>query len=149
MIQRRLWLVVVAAMAVAGCSASTSTAPSGSNSPGKVGGDLTIWVDAARLPVAQAYAKAHPGVHANIVTFDGDGNGATTLQTKIQLWNRTGKGWPDVIFSEQVNDPVWMARKPFEFAAPLNDLIPADLTSKWPAPSTAQCTVNGKLYCVQ
>ena len=59
-----------------------------------------------------------------IVTYDGDGNGATTLQTKIQLWNRTGKGWPDVIFSEQVNDPVWMAKKPFEFAAAVKGLIP-------------------------
>ncbi|EOD59476.1 ABC transporter substrate-binding protein [Amycolatopsis vancoresmycina] len=106
-------------------------------------------MDAARLPVAQAYAKEHPGVHANIVTFDGDGNGATTLQTKIQLWNRTGKGWPDVIFSEQVNDPVWMAQKPFDFAAPVKDLIPADVLAKWPASSTAQCTVNGTQVCVQ
>ncbi|MGW3961461.1 ABC transporter substrate-binding protein [Amycolatopsis sp. NPDC005003] len=149
MIQRRLWLVFVAAMAVAGCSTATNTASSPTNSPGKVGGDLTIWVDAARLPVAQAYAKEHPGVHADIVTFDGDGNGATTLQTKIQLWNRTGKGWPDVIFSEQVNDPVWMAQKPFEFAAPVKDLIPQDVLAKWPASSTAQCTINGTQYCVQ
>ncbi|OXM69844.1 ABC transporter substrate-binding protein [Amycolatopsis vastitatis] len=106
-------------------------------------------MDAARLPVAQAYAKAHPQVHANIVTFDGDGNGATTLQTKIQLWNRTGKGWPDVIFSEQVNDPVWMAQKPFDFAAPVKDLIPQDVLGQWPASSTAQCTINGTQYCVQ
>jgi ABC-type glycerol-3-phosphate transport system substrate-binding protein len=150
MIQRRLWLVViVAAMAIAGCSTSTGTSPSGSNSAGTVGGDLTIWVDAARLPVAQAYAKEHPQVHANIVTFDGDGNGATTLQTKIQLWNRTGKGWPDVLFSEQVNDPVWMAQKPFDFAAPVKDLIPQDVLGQWPASSTAQCTINGTQYCVQ
>ncbi|MER6799101.1 ABC transporter substrate-binding protein [Amycolatopsis mediterranei] len=150
MIQRRRWLVViVAAMAVAGCSTSTGTSPSGSNSAGTVGGDLTIWVDAARLPVAQAYAKAHPQVHANIVTFDGDGNGATTLQTKIQLWNRTGKGWPDVLFSEQVNDPVWMAQKPFEFAAPVKDLLKQDVLGQWPASSTAQCTINGTQYCVQ
>ena len=60
----------------------------------------------------------------NIVTFDGDGNGATTLQTKIQLWNRAGNGWPDVIFSEQVNDPVWMAQKPFDFAAPIEEPHP-------------------------
>jgi hypothetical protein len=63
-------------------------------------------------------------VHVKIVTFDGDANGATTLQTKIQLWNRTGKGWPDVIFSEQVNDPVWMAKKPFEYAAADQGLCP-------------------------
>jgi ABC-type glycerol-3-phosphate transport system substrate-binding protein len=71
------------------------------------------------------------------------------LQTKIQLWNRTGNGWPDVVFSEQVNDPVWMAKKPFEFAAPIEGLIPQNLISQWPAPSTAQCTIDGKQYCVQ
>src|SRR3954452_15418414 len=61
---------------------------------GPVKGPLTVWVDAVRLPAAQAYAKAHPNVKMHIVTFDGDGNGATTLQTKIQLWNRAGNGWP-------------------------------------------------------
>jgi ABC-type glycerol-3-phosphate transport system substrate-binding protein len=151
MIQRRLWpAVVVAALVVAGCSSSRgSSGGSPSSQARSVGGDLTIWVDSVRLPVAKAYAKAHPNVHANIVTYDGDANGATTLQTKIQLWNRTGKGWPDVIFSEQVNDPVWMAQKPFEFAAPVKDLIPQNLLSQWPAASTAQCTINGTQYCVQ
>ena len=79
---------------------------------------ITVWVDSVRLPAAKAYAAAHPNVNVKIVTFDGDANGATTLQTKIQLWNRTGKGWPDVIFSEQVNDPIWMAQPPFKFAEP-------------------------------
>ena len=164
--QRRLWpAVALVAIAVAGCSSSgggsnpkstgapggSSVAgqPSSSGGGGPASGDLTVWVDAARLPAAKAYKAAHPNVHLNIVTFDGDGNGASTLQTKIQLWNRTGSGWPDVIFSEQVNDPVWMARKPFNFAAPIKGLVPDDLLSKWPAPSTAQCTVDGTQVCVQ
>ena len=135
--QRRLWpAVVVMALALLGACGG-----SGDGSSDKA--DLTVWVDAARLPVAKAYQKAHPDVKMDIVTFDGDGNGATTLQTKIQLWNRAGKGWPDVIFSEQVNDPVWMAKKPFEFAQPVKGLIPQDVLSKWPAPSTAQCTIDG------
>jgi ABC-type glycerol-3-phosphate transport system substrate-binding protein len=128
-------------------AATTSTA-SGAKA-GPASGSLTVWVDSVRLPAAKAYAAAHPNVHVKIVSFDGDANGAATLQTKIQLWNRTGKGWPDVIFSEQVNDPVWMAMKPFEFAQPVKGLIPDDVLSKWPAPSTAQCTVNGTQYCVQ
>jgi ABC-type glycerol-3-phosphate transport system substrate-binding protein len=144
------------AVTMGACSSGSSTsgqagaagASSGSAS-GKVGGSLTVWVDSVRLPVAQAYAKAHPNVHVKIVTFDGDGNGATTMQTKIQLWNRTGSGWPDVIFSEQVNDPVWMAQKPFDFAQPVTGLIKQNLLSQWPAPSTAQCTINGTQYCVQ
>jgi ABC-type glycerol-3-phosphate transport system substrate-binding protein len=141
------------AVAVGACSSSSTTSgqagtPTGSAS-GKVGGSLTVWVDSVRLPVAKAYAAAHPNVHVNIVTFDGDSNGDTTMQTKIQLWNRTGHGWPDVIFSEQVNDPVWMAQNPFNFAEPVTGLIPQSLLSQWPAPSTAQCTIDGKQYCVQ
>ncbi|WP_211268701.1 ABC transporter substrate-binding protein [Actinoplanes subtropicus] len=137
-------LVATGMVAIAACGGgSPKTSPSQSSNA------LTVWVDSVRLPAAQAYAKEHPTMHVNIVTFDGDGNGATTLQTKIQLWNRTGNGWPDVIFSEQANDPVWMAQKPFEFAAPVKGLVPDNLLSQWPAPSTAQCTINGTQYCVQ
>jgi ABC-type glycerol-3-phosphate transport system substrate-binding protein len=147
-------VVALTATAVAcssgGGNSSSSAAGQGSAAAsGTVGGSLTVWVDAVRLPVAKAYAKAHPNVHLNIVSFDGDSNGSTTLQTKIQLWNRTGNGWPDVIFSEQVNDPIWMAEKPFDYAEPVAGLIPASLLSQWPAPSTAQCTINGTQYCVQ
>ena len=98
-------------------------------------GSITVWVDAVRLPVAKLYAKTHPNVHLNIVTYDGDGNGATTMQTKIQLWNRTGNGWPDVIFTEQANDPVWMGQKPFDYALDLKTVFPKNLLAGWPAPS--------------
>jgi ABC-type glycerol-3-phosphate transport system substrate-binding protein len=160
--RRALLMGLVAGVAVVVAACSSGGSGSSSSSPaavsrsvqadavsGHVKGSLTVWVDAVRLPVAQAYAKSHPNVHVHIVTFDGDGNGATTMQTKIQLWNRTGNGWPDVIFSEQVNDPVWMAQPPFNYAQPLGGLFPQNLLSKWPAPSTAQCTINGKQYCVQ
>ncbi len=148
MMQRRLWAAtVVTVLALAGCSSGSGSG--GASSSGAGSGTVTVWVDSVRLPAAKAYVAAHPQAQVKIVTFDGDGNGATTLQTKIQLWNRTGKGWPDVIFSEQVNDPVWMAKKPFEFAAPISGLISQDLLSQWPAPSTAQCTIDGKQYCVQ
>lgn len=139
----RRWLVfvpAVAALAVPLAASSASGAPSGS---------ITVWVDAVRLPVAKGYIKAHPNVHVNLVTYDGDGNGATTLQTKIQLWNRTGNGWPDVIFTEQANDPVWMAQKPFDYAQDLKSVFPKNLLASWPAPSLAQCTVNGQLACLQ
>jgi ABC-type glycerol-3-phosphate transport system substrate-binding protein len=142
--QRRLWLaVVVMALAFVGACGSSGSGGSSNNA------DLTVWVDAARLPVAKAYQKANPDVKMDIVTFDGDGNGATTLQSKIQLWNRANKGWPDVIFSEQANDPVWMAQKPFDFAATITDLMPDSVLSQWPATSTAQCTVDGRQVCVQ
>jgi ABC-type glycerol-3-phosphate transport system substrate-binding protein len=130
-------------------SAAAPTSASSAVASSTASGNLTVWVDSVRLPDAKAYQAAHPNVHLNIVTFDGDGNGATSLQTKIQLWNKAGSGWPDVIFSEQVNDPVWMAQAPFNFAADMGAALGKDVTSKWPATSLAQCTVNGTLVCIQ
>jgi ABC-type glycerol-3-phosphate transport system substrate-binding protein len=159
---RRLTWTILTSLVVIGMAVAVTACGGGDNSDSKSGqaatsssksgpasGPLTVWVDSVRQPVAKAYAKEHPDVDLKIVTFDGDANGSTTLQTKIQLWNRSGKGWPDVIFSEQVNDPVWMAMKPFEYAQPVKGLIPDKVLSEWPAPSTAQCTINGTQYCVQ
>ena len=67
-------------------------------------GPLTVWVDSTRVPAAQAYEKAHPNVKLNIVTYDGDANGSNTLQTKVDLYDRTGSGWPDVVFSAENNE---------------------------------------------
>lgn len=145
----RRWLAVAALAVATAAAAALGAATTGRASSSGASGSLTVWVDAVRLPVAKLYAKTHPKVRLNIVTFDGDGNGATTMQTKIQLWNRTGRGWPDVIFSEQANDPVWMAQKPFDFALNLKGVFPKSLLKGWPAPSLAQCTVNGKLVCLQ
>ena len=146
---KRRWLVLASLVAVATTTAALVAASTGGASSSKASGSITVWVDAVRLPVAKLYAKTHPNVKLKIVTYDGDGNGATTMQTKIQLWNRTGKGWPDVIFSEQANDPVWMGQKPFDFALDLKGVFPANLLKGWPAPSLAQCTVNGHLVCLQ
>jgi ABC-type glycerol-3-phosphate transport system substrate-binding protein len=149
----RRWLALVpavVALAIALVASSTSGAASKSGAAkSDASGSITVWVDAPREPVTDAYIKSHPNVHVTKVIFDGDGNGATDLQTKIQLWNRTGSGWPDVIFSEQANDPVWMGQKPFDFATDLKKVFPANLIKGWPKPSLAQCTVNGRLVCLQ
>src|ERR1044071_6353996 len=115
----RRWLALAPVVAAAAMIALVGGSARDAGASPNASGSITVWVDAVRLPVAKLYAKTHPSVHVKIVTYDGDGNGATTMQTKIQLWNRTGSGWPDVIFSEQANDPVWMAKKPFDYAADL------------------------------
>ena len=143
----RRWLALVPLVVVA--AAALAAASTGGASTRAASGSITVWVDAVRLPVAKLYAKTHRKVHVNIVTFDGDANGATTLQTKIQLWNRTGNGWPDVIFTEQANDPVWMSQPPFNYAMNLKGVFPASLLKGWPAPSLAQCTVTRRLVCLQ
>jgi ABC-type glycerol-3-phosphate transport system substrate-binding protein len=147
---RRLVVPAVLASVIALVAVATSVAsPKGGASAKAASGSIEVWVDAPRDAVTDAYIKSHPNVKVTKVIYDGDGNGATDLQTKIQLWNRTGSGWPDVVFTEQANDPVWMGQKPFDFAADLKTVFPADLIKGWPAPSLAQCTVNGRLVCLQ
>jgi ABC-type glycerol-3-phosphate transport system substrate-binding protein len=145
----RRWLALAPVAAAAAATALVGGSARDAGASAGPSGSITVWVDAVRLPVAKLYVKTHPNVHVKLVTYDGDGNGATTMQTKIQLWNRTGKGWPDVIFSEQANDPVWMGQKPFDYAMDLKGAFPANLLAGWPAPSLGQCTVNGRLVCLQ
>jgi len=82
-----------ALLALIATVALVSTTTSGASSRA-ASGSITVWVDAVRLPVAKLYVKTHKNVHVKLVTYDGDGNGATTMQTKIQLWNRTGRAGP-------------------------------------------------------
>jgi ABC-type glycerol-3-phosphate transport system substrate-binding protein len=110
---------------------------------------ITVWSDSIRLPAFKMYQKAHPNVDMKIVTWDGDGNGPATLQTKLNLFNRTGKGWPDVVFSQNPQDISFIASKPYDFAAPLDGLLPASTVSGYPQRVMSSCRVNGKIYCVQ
>jgi multiple sugar transport system substrate-binding protein len=111
-------------------------------------GTLTVWVDSTRLPAAKLYQRQHPEVKMDIVTYDGDANGSNYLRTKVSLFNRTRKGWPDVVFSSQNNEATWAVQD--GFAAPLNKgRIPASTLSGWAKGANAPCTVDGTLYCLR
>jgi ABC-type glycerol-3-phosphate transport system substrate-binding protein len=146
------------AVSAAACGSSGSSAGSGgsSGSAGKDGftqaaqtsGPLTVWVDSTRQPAVQAYEKAHPGVKLNAVLYDGDANGSNTLQTKVDLYDRTGSGWPDVVFSAENNEVSWA--QPAGFTAPLNKgLIPSSVLSSFASGALNPCTVNGTVYCLR
>ena len=145
-------LAAVVAILIAACggsnSSSGSTMKDGFKQAAQSAGPLTVWVDSTRVPAAQAYQKAHPNVKLHIVTYDGDANGANTLQTKVDLFDRTGSGWPDVVFSAEQNETTWAV--PAGFAAPLNrGLIPQATLSKFASGSLNVCTVSGKVYCLR
>jgi ABC-type glycerol-3-phosphate transport system substrate-binding protein len=159
---RRSCARAVLAASVAALVAGAATAcggggsSSGASSGGRYGfteatqssGPLTVWVDSTRVPAAQAYQKAHPNVKLDIVTYDGDANGANTLQTKVDLFDRTGSGWPDVVFSAESNEVSWS--QPAGFTAPLNKgLIANSILSQFSAGALAPCTVNGTVYCLR
>ena len=90
-----------------GSSGSGSSVKDAFTQASQPAGSLTVWVDSTRVPAARAYQKAHPSVKLNIVTYDGDANGADTLQTKVDLYDRTGSGWPDVVFGSTDNETSW------------------------------------------
>ncbi|WEO93278.1 ABC transporter substrate-binding protein [Streptomyces sp. FXJ1.172] len=111
-------------------------------------GALTVWVDATRVEAAKLYQRQHPDAKMDIVTYDGDANGSNYLQTKVQLFNRTGKGWPDVVFSSQNNEVTWAVD--VGFAAPLNKgLIPTATLTGFAGGANDVCTADGTVYCLR
>jgi multiple sugar transport system substrate-binding protein len=159
-IRTRVVLTVSVAMLTAGAVAACGNGGSpgsGTSSGGtkdgfsqalQSSGTLTVWVDSTRVPAAQAYQKAHPGVKMNIVTYDGDANGSNTLQTKVELYDRTGSGWPDVVFSAENNEVSWAVNA--GFLAPLNEgLISSSVLGNFATGALDPCTANGKVYCLR
>ena len=115
----RRWLAIVRSV-VAVAMALVATSTGGVKQSKGVSGLITVRVDAVRLPAAEGLRQGAQGPsRSKSSPTTATPTARTTLQTKIQLFNRTGKGWPDVVFSSQNNEPVWMV-EPFEFAAPLN-----------------------------
>ena len=151
-------LLAGAAVTLSGC-ASTGTGSADSSAPSVFkqaaqddSAPITVWADSTRLPDVQKYQKEHPGVKMNIVTYDGSADGSTYLQTKVQLFDRTGSGWPDVVFAAPT-DVTW-ASVPTNpsaqaFAAPVDQLVPASTLQGFATGSLSPCQVDGHTYCLR
>ncbi|QIQ05992.1 ABC transporter substrate-binding protein [Streptomyces liangshanensis] len=152
-------LALSAVTLLAGCGAdATQSSPSaGAKAFKPVKQDnaskITVWTDSTRLPQVQEYQKQHPDAKLNVVTYDGGADGSTYLQTKVQLFDRTGKGWPDVVFGSPT-DVTWASEptKPgaVAFAAPLDqNLVPQKTLDNFAKGSLAPCQVDGHTYCMR
>lgn len=150
--------VVGAAVALSGCaSTSVGTTSGASTSVFKQAAQndsaaITVWTDSTRLPDVQKYQKENPNVKMNIVTYDGSADGSTYLQTKVQLFDRTGSGWPDVVFASPT-DVTW-ASAPTNpsaqaYAAPVDQLVPSSTLQGFATGSLAPCQFNGHTYCLR
>lgn len=145
--------IAVTAIALAGCSSGSSGASSGTQSASAGSGGITVWIDATRAAASDAYKKAYPNDKVTVVTYDGSANGSNSFKTKMNLYDRAGNGWPDVVFSTQNNDASWASQsvggaKPF--AAVLSDgLVPSATLSGFTPGSLDACTVQGKVYCLR
>jgi len=151
-------LLAVGVLAAACASAdpnagSETTAASFTPQPQDNNAKITVWADSTRLASVQAYQKANPGVQMDVVTYDGSADGSTYLQTKVQLFDRTGSGWPDVVFAAPT-DVTWASQPTSPsaqaFAAPVDQgLVPADTLKNFATGSLAPCQFNGHTYCLR
>jgi ABC-type glycerol-3-phosphate transport system substrate-binding protein len=145
--RRTVLIGSMALLALLGLTSATFGAV-GHKAVGSASPPIVVWTDSVRLPSVKLYQKTHPNVNLKIVTWDGDTNGPTSLQTKLNLFNRINKGWPDVVFSENPDDISFVASPPYNFAAPLDDIARGAING-YPASVRALCTVNGKVYCLK
>ncbi|MFF1610272.1 ABC transporter substrate-binding protein [Amycolatopsis sp. NPDC058278] len=147
--------VSAAALLLTACGSADpqpATSSSGGFAPAtqEEGSELTVWVDATRVPVVEAYQRTHPQAKLKIVTYSGNANGATDLQTKVQLFDRTGNGWPDVAFSATLSDTAWAAYGKTPYAAPVNQgIVDRKVLDGFSPGALDPCKVGDHVYCVR
>ena len=129
--------VAAVALTLAGCG--TPTESEGGNDPDA---EVLVWTDATRQVAFEQFAEANPDINIKIEVIDPAG-----FLPKIQLANRVGSGWPDVIFDGQPNDIASLTSPLFDFAQPLTDLVDEDIQEGFL--ESATCTVDGELYCLR
>jgi multiple sugar transport system substrate-binding protein len=153
---RALVAVMTAALLITACAnadpnrAGAPRAAAGpfSPAPQDPASEITVWVDATRTAAVDAYRKAHPEVKIKAVTYSGGANGSTELRTKVELFDRTGEGWPDVVWPN-VQDLAWATTGATPFAAPLDTLVDRSVLDGYVKGALDQCTVGGKVYCLR
>jgi multiple sugar transport system substrate-binding protein len=124
-------------------SACTSPSSSSATPKSDPNATLLVWTDSTRQAGFEMYKKSHPKVKMKIQTYD-----PASLLTKIQLFNRTGRGWPDVVFSGQPNDVAALSSPLFEYTQPLDSLVPKAVRDGF-GTANASCKVDGKLVCLK
>ncbi len=78
-----------------------------------------VWVDAPRVPAAEAFQKAYPDIQIEINAIPGN-VGSTDLQQKFALFNQAGSGWPDAIFFPSNDDIAWATSAKINYARDLS-----------------------------
>ena len=145
------------AIIAAGCSADDNTGSDsqyGFPAPEQVkDSPITIWVDADRTAIVEAFKEDHPEIKVNVETYDGNAGGSDSFHTKISLFDQAGEGWPDVVWSTQVNDASWAAKESNgvqAYAAALDQgVIDQEWLDGYTAGALDPVTVDGHVYGVR
>ena len=134
----KLMGLAFAALAVAAAAVGVSSVSAQTDD------EILVWTDAIRLPGFQMYQKKFPNVKMRIVTTD-----MGPFVSKIDLFNKSGGGWPDVVFTPGPDQVAYLSQKNMNYTADLTPLVSKDIISKFSQTSLGQCRIGGKLYCLR
>lgn len=135
---KRLVAIPLGAALVFGLGACSAEAGGGDAGPA----ELLIWVDTVREPAAQAYAASVEGeIEVTIEVVD-----TSETASRIQLFNTTGSGWPDVVFANDPNEAAIWADASNGYAANLSEILPAEVFEDY-GTSNDWCLIDGSYYC--
>jgi ABC-type glycerol-3-phosphate transport system substrate-binding protein len=131
-------------LALTGCSSSPKSA-SATGTQTDSGGPITVWVDAPRVPAADAFKKAYPNIKVNIVQIDST-VGATTTEQHFAQFDAAKKGWPDAIFFPSNDDVAWASKT--GYTANMSKDTP-DLVAGYTKTALASCFIDGEYQCLR
>ena len=140
-------LAIVTACGGSGGGAGNKAGSGTDNNASDSGGPIVVWVDAPRVPAADAFKKAHPEIPITVNTIDGT-VGSTALQQQFALFNQAKKGWPDAIFFPSNDDIAWATSSKINYARDLTTEM-ADTIKGYADASIAPCKIDGKIRCVR
>jgi hypothetical protein len=137
--------LAIVGLALSGCTSNGAGKTSSAGTQTDSGGKITVWVDAPRVPAADAFKKAYPNIPINIVQIDST-VGATTTEQHFAQFDAAKKGWPDAIFFPSNDDIAWAAKT--GYTANMSKDTP-DLVAGYTKPVLAQCFIDGKYQCLR
>ena len=105
---------------------------------------LTVWSDAVRLPVYEAYDAAREDVELEIVTV-----AHTDTVTKLQLALQAGENVPDVVWMADVNYAAQISTRRVNFLMDISDKVPAETISEFYPTANAPCEKGDALICLR
>ena len=106
-----LSLVVLLGLLLTACgTAATGTpqvsvvtaTPEATANPYDDNAKITVWIDAARKPMADLWVTTHAD-QASLVSFEIVDR--AQFPSKVLLFNNTGSGWPDAVFAQSIPSP--------------------------------------------
>ncbi len=123
-----------------------TTTPAPTQNPYDDTAPITVWIDAARKPMADLWTKTHAD-QASLVKFEIVDRGQ--FPSKVLLFNNSGAGWPDAIFAEP-NIVQHVADAAHDYPMDLTPWVDAKVVSQFVPGSLDPCySSDKKLLCLR